>query len=168
MRTHTFPNGVTVTDSGLVYGVRGKLLKQTLTPRGYLTVAWHGKNCKRHSIPVHQLVAMAFVDDNLSLFWNQVDHRNGRRTDNRAENLRYVNNSENNKAKFALRVAQGKPKLTEAERAARRKHGVRVAFCGDVWETITDMANFYHITPTAIRKALQRGSWCGKPITRVA
>lgn len=49
-----------------------------------------------------------------------------------------------------------------------KRHRVKVVFAGDVWETITDMANFYHITPTAIRKALQRGTWCGKPITRVA
>lgn len=168
MRTHTFSNGVTVTDYGQVYSPSGKRLKQTTDAHGYKTVAWKSSNYRRHSIPVHQLVATAFIPNEWALFRQQVDHINGYKWDNRATNLRWVDCSMNNKEKFALRVRQGKPRFTDKELAARKKHGVKVQFAGDTWESITDMANFYHISATAIRKALQRGTWCGKPITRVA
>ena len=47
-----------------------------------------------------------------------------------------------------------------------KRHRVKVVFAGVEWDSITAMAAYYNITPTAIQKALQRGSWYGKPIRR--
>ena len=61
---------------------------------GYLQVNLGGK--KRHS--VHRLVATAFCPGFASSL--VVNHKNGVRTDNRAENLEWVTQAENNKHAF--------------------------------------------------------------------
>jgi len=59
-----------------------------------------GKECKGKAFDIHRLVAKAFLPapgfDNA-----QVDHINGKKWDNRAENLQWVTNKENNKRAHA-------------------------------------------------------------------
>lgn len=61
---------------------------------GYMSVSFgRGKTAL-----IHKVVAMAFlhkIDGK-----NQINHKNGKRDDNRVENLEWVNNSENNKHAF--------------------------------------------------------------------
>ena len=70
----------------------GQVLKQYVMNRGYLEVLLSFKGLHKHHL-VHHLVATAFVEG-----WREgleVNHKNGVKTDNRAENLEWVTSSEN-------------------------------------------------------------------------
>lgn len=68
-----------------------------LTPsedrKGYLVVILSNGGKERKHIKVHRLVANAFIENNEDK--PQIDHINRNKKDNRAENLRWVTNSEN-------------------------------------------------------------------------
>lgn len=82
---------LTVTKSGEVYR-NGKLLPQSLQGNGYLKVSFReGGKCR--NITVHRLVAAAFCGG--LRYGLQVNHINGDKLDNRAENLEWVTASDN-------------------------------------------------------------------------
>lgn len=68
----------------------GRILKSHCGTAGYMQVMLGRKTSPLY---VHRLVAQAFIENPSGL--PQVDHRNGDKTDNRAENLRWVSVSEN-------------------------------------------------------------------------
>lgn len=76
-----------------VYGAKRLVKGQILSPfysnlTGYLQVKLHGKKYN-----LHRLIAFAFCDD--GGIEKVVNHKNGQRDDNRAENLEWVTHSEN-------------------------------------------------------------------------
>lgn len=74
-----------------------RLLKPALDGAGYLIV-YLRKDKKSVRFHVHRLVAQVFVDGDGS----DVNHKNGAKTDNRADNLEWCSRSEN--VKHATRV----------------------------------------------------------------
>lgn len=79
----------------------GKELKQHVMCGGYLYCTPPAGF--RGMLLVHRLVAMAWVDGRTKRK-NCVDHKNSLRTDNRAENLRWVTKKANNKTKHARKA----------------------------------------------------------------
>jgi hypothetical protein len=70
----------------------GQVLRPRKVSRGYRKVTLFYKGQQKHCL-VHNLVATAFVEG-----WREgleVNHKNGVKTDNRAENLEWVTSSEN-------------------------------------------------------------------------
>lgn len=72
---------------------KGKMLKQSVSPRGYAKVSLF-KDGKSTLMLVHRLVAFAFLGLPDSER-NMVNHKNGIKLDNTPENLEYVTNLEN-------------------------------------------------------------------------
>lgn len=72
-----------------VYG--GKILKQVDRGNGYLCISLSKNNQKSPLISVHQLVAQAFIDNPNNL--PQVNHIDGNKQNNRADNLEWSNAS---------------------------------------------------------------------------
>lgn len=99
-----FP-GYYITDSGLVYSRKtyknrdGRIrrIKTVQRKTGYINIGLNRDN-KQFVIPLHRLVANAFIPnpDNKP----QVNHINGIKSDNRAENLEWVSCSENIKHSY--------------------------------------------------------------------
>lgn len=78
-----------ITDTGRVYSLKsGKYLKACKHKKGYLLVNLC-KNGKQNVKKVHRLVAEAFILNPHN--FNEVDHINRVRDDNRAINLRWAN-----------------------------------------------------------------------------
>lgn len=68
----------------------GRILKQYKKANGYMQVQMGRKTIPQY---VHRLVAKAFIPNIYNK--EQVDHINGNKSDNRAENIRWVSASEN-------------------------------------------------------------------------
>ncbi|MEL7418089.1 MAG: NUMOD4 domain-containing protein [Cyanobacteria bacterium J06555_3] len=78
---------------------RGKIRKLGDNTRGYLRVNL-SKNGQSKFFSVHRLVATAFIPNPDRL--PQVNHRNGVKTDNRVENLEWVDISKNQKHSYKV------------------------------------------------------------------
>ena len=82
-----------VSDDGLVRRAKtGRVLRAGLDGRKYPVVVLCACN-RPTSYKVHRLVALAFIDSESKL---DVNHKNGVKGDNRAENLEFVTKRENN------------------------------------------------------------------------
>lgn len=99
-----FPNYY-VTENGDVYSRnynhtgRIKKLKLIKYQTGYVCVNL-GKNNKTYQTLVHRLIAEAFIPNPENK--NEVNHKNGIKDDNRAENLEWATRSENEKHAYAI------------------------------------------------------------------
>lgn len=76
------------------YLSKEKILKPNVLAKGYLQVELQ-KNRKRHCLQVHRIVAATFIDNPHKDLYNQVNHLNGNKQDNRVWNLEWCNNSIN-------------------------------------------------------------------------
>ena len=96
-----------VSNLGRVRNARtGQVLRPRKVSRGYRKVTLYYKGQQKHCL-VHNLVATAFVEG-----WReglQVNHKNGVKTDNRAENLEWVTSSENHRHARDVLLLEVKP-----------------------------------------------------------
>jgi hypothetical protein len=77
----------------------GKILKQGFNHKGY-PIVYLSKDGKQKTITVHRLVALAFVDNALNL--PQVNHKDGVKTNNYANNLEWCTNAYNQKHAYDI------------------------------------------------------------------
>lgn len=82
-----------ISDTGIIKKVKtGKILTPKPNEKGYLRMIFCIKG-KKYRYRVHRLVAMAFIPNPKNK--PQINHINGIKTDNRVENLEWVDNQEN-------------------------------------------------------------------------
>lgn len=94
------PNYV-ISRDGYVYNMTGRIIKPRISREGYyrFNLVVNGVKVTRN---LHRLLALAFIpnDDPAKCL---VDHKNRDRLDNRLENLRWVNHSENSQNRSMTR-----------------------------------------------------------------
>lgn len=90
-------NGYRVLEDGTIIGKRGRPLKQTSVPLGYLCVSINGK--REYA---HRVVATALIPNPENK--PQVNHIDGDKTNNHPSNLEWVTASENNFHAFSVGV----------------------------------------------------------------
>lgn len=145
--------------NGVVYSKSGRPLKPSINHKGYEIVNLMINN-KRIGASVHTLVATQFlVKPNEEC--NQVNHKDGIKTNNHIENLEWVTPKQNiyhamHKLKFEPNKSRKKPVVayTEAE---------YIEFCS-LREAIRNMSKTFGISLSisAIYKAIENGvEFCG-------
>ena len=106
-----YEGGYEVSDWGRVYSLKSqKMLKQQLAPNGYLRVRLYDGSARGDIQYVHRLVAAIFVLN--PEYKPQVNHINGMKTDNRADNLEWATQSENQRHRYDVlgkRKTNGRP-----------------------------------------------------------
>jgi len=120
----TLECGNKVSDCGRVLSRLGRKLSLQKSNAGYLRVELH-KNGMAQKHSVHRLVATAFVPNPEGK--PQVNHIDGDKTNNKAENLEWVTQSENQSHAYQNGLQRGYRKpapLSEAHKAA---------LCGSRW-----------------------------------
>lgn len=94
-----------VSRAGQIYSKRtNRFLSPSVNEKGYLTVEFR-KNRKRKREKLHRVVAMEFVEN--PFLNKEVNHKDGNKNNNNAENLEWCTRSEN--LKHAYKMGLKKP-----------------------------------------------------------
>lgn len=139
-----------VSNKGNVRNQNGALLKPFLIHQGYLVVDLCRMGKKTHK-RLNRLVAEAFIPNPEKK--TEVNHKNGNKKDNRAENLEWSTKSEN--MIHAYRFGLQKKGL----------HPIRKVRCledGKVYPTAGEAARAYGISPHAVTSSCRRLSTKGQ------
>lgn len=138
--------------SGNFYGKRklGRIMQPSTTKGGYKRLPLNiGKN--RTSFQVHRLVATAFIKNPNN--YEYVNHINGLKTDNRAENLEWCSASYNLSHAYKLGLAK-RPKRGDSHQARKVIH----TESGNEFMCIKDAAEYIGIKHSTLVMQLLRGS----------
>ncbi len=139
-------------------GIRrdGKLIKphtHRRTGYQYCSISIHGKLFNR---TIHRLIAKTFIHNPMNK--EQVNHKNGIKTDNRVENLEWNTRSENQKhsIRTGLRTAKG----TKNSQCKLDEISVRVIReAVDAGYPNGHIAKYFKISPATICDISKRRSW---------
>jgi hypothetical protein len=147
---------------GKPLSVPGRVLKTLPDGRGYprTTVCWNGRTRWAH---VHTLVAEAFLGIPPGAMGNgdgwTVNHINGRKTDNRVENLEYLTSRENiaHARRVGLRddrgAGNGNAKLTDDQ-----VHEIRNRYKRGITRQV-DLASEYGVDQGTISRIVRGAGW---------
>jgi hypothetical protein len=149
-------NGVDyiVSNVGRLYSLSWRRMRRFSTDhKGYYSVTCNNRisNIKSKSIKVHRLVALAFIPNPENK--PQVNHKNGIKTDNRVENLEWVDNSENQLHAWAMGLNRSNPRRRGNHAQSKRvaQYNKSGEFIKE-WDCAKDASEHYNDTGGVITK----------------
>ena len=137
----------------------GRIQKLQSNQKGYLRARYITKEGKRESSVVQRLVAMAFIP--IKPGKDQVNHKNGIKTNNRVDNLEWVSQSENMSHRIDVLG------IKSWEKCPLNKKKVICLDTGEVYQSCAEAGRCNGIHPTSIaqvcrgcsNKSFREGEW---------
>ena len=115
------------------------------TAKGYIRI-----KIGKKGIMLHRLVAQLFVENDNPLEKKEINHKNGIRHDNRAENLEWVSHIENIRhSVYTLGTKWGKG-------AEKRKIKIKNKTTGEIYNSYTEAAQILNVRNSTISNAIKR------------
>lgn len=145
--------------SGRTNTYRGRILKPTEDARGYLHVTLWKDGVNRNAW-VHRLVAESFLPRSPGK--NEVNHKNGNKSDNRVENLEWCTRSENNRHAFSVLGRSGISLRGEANGRSilTDRKVVEIRRLYDTGEhTQRELGEMFGVSNQAISAIIRRETW---------
>lgn len=137
---------------GKKYALKGRLLKPNTGTNGYLYII-ASKNGNRHCLYLHRLVAETFIStENPNLV---VDHINECKTDNRVENLRWLD-ERTNVLRSAYRRRDYDKHFEHNPRARKVYEYDNDGHLCNVWKCAKYIAIEYGVIYSTLKRQLQR------------
>lgn len=138
----------------------GYIKKPTVNKNnGYLMVDLY-KNNKRVKIPIHRLVAEAFIPNPENKL--TVDHEDGNRQNNSIDNLRWATYSEQNSRFNSSGVRSEKVTVTKYKEKRKKRGGGHEAWLGveeiKFFDSISEVAKHFNVTVGNISLMLEKGT----------
>ncbi len=132
-----------------------KLIKPTLTKKGYLRVALN-KNGKQKRLYVHRLVAEAFIPKTENKPY--INHIDGNKQNNHYSNLEWCTNRENIIHSYRMGLRVGTVHIGEKNNNAKLTNQDVVAIFNSNDE-VKKLASKYNVSESCIYKIKQRKLW---------
>lgn len=110
---------------------KGRIMKQRENNRGYRMCGIYDKNSKCKTVLIHRLIGFTFLTND-DPDKDQINHKNGKKNDNRVENLEWVNQNENMKHSFRENIR--KPVVISKEQRENHSRIMKEKFKNKVHE----------------------------------
>jgi len=132
---------------------KGQIIKPKITSGGYAKVCLR-KGGKKAYVRVHRLVAAAFIGPSRG---RQINHKNGNKLANSAENLEWVTPTENmqHASEHGMRPQGERHKLSKLNDQKVREIRRRAS----EGESPIYIAKRYEIDPSVVRRVIARKAW---------
>lgn len=162
-------NNYSINENGEVRNDKTDYIKKATRNKrnGYYYLDLYIDN-KREKVPVHRLVAEAFIANPEGKL--TVDHADGNRENNTIENLRWATYGEQNSRFDSVGVRSEPVTVTKYEEKRKKRGGGHEAWLGveEVLEfdSITKVAEYFDVTIGNISMMLEKGTIGKRGITR--
>lgn len=144
-----------ITDDGKVISIKsGKVMTNAFNLKGYPQIVIPDNNGVKCCYRLHRLVATAFIPNTECK--DQVNHIDGVKTNNHYTNLEWCTNTENQRhaRSTGLLVTKYNEEAGAAKLTNEQVKSIRLAH-NNKEKTISQLADMYNVTDTAIRYILQ-------------
>lgn len=154
-------NNYSINETGEVRNDKTGHIKQPFTNKqnGYLIVDLY-KNNKSEKVPIHRLVAEAFIPNPENKL--TVDHIDGNRKNNSIDNLRWATYSENNSRFETTGVRSETITVTRYAEERNKRGGGHLAWLDVIdtmeFESISETAKYFDCTVSNISLMLEKGT----------
>ena len=136
--------------------IQGKELVQTPNRKGYPEVRLF-KDSKSTAKVVHRLVANAFISNDYSK--SQVNHKDGNKLNNKASNLEWMNNSENQKHAYKLGLQPSRAGEGNSRATITDKDVTTIKELYNSGKTIKEVSELMDVSIFAVRQIISGRSW---------